>query len=293
VDLPDVTPLSALSPLPRAMREAQKAKPALSPDKYVELYEVVKTYPTTRGPLTVVDNFTLDIARGEFISLIGHSGCGKSTVLSMAAGLTDVTDGGIVLDGRMVATAGPDRGIVFQAPNLLPWLTARENVALGVERVFPHAQASERRDIIEYYLSRVGLSDAMDQRASELSNGMRQRVGLARAFALSPKLLLLDEPFGMLDALTRWELQEVLMDVWKRSRVTAICVTHDVDEAILLADRVIMMTNGPNARIGKVMKVDLPRPRTRRALLEHPRYYEYRSELLTFLKEYEHAPAAA
>lgn len=294
VNLPDVTPLSALDPLPKAMREAQKAKPALSPEKYVELYEVVKTYPTTRGPLTVVDHFTLDIARGEFVSLIGHSGCGKSTVLSMAAGLTDVTDGGIVLDGRMVATAGPDRGIVFQAPNLLPWLTARENVALGVERVFPHVSTVERRDIIEYYLSRVGLADAMDRRASDLSNGMRQRVGLARAFALSPKLLLLDEPFGMLDALTRWELQEVLMDVWKRSRVTAICVTHDVDEAILLADRVIMMTNGPNARIGKVMKVDLPRPRSRRALLEHPRYYEYRGELLSFLEEHDHAtPAAA
>jgi nitrate/nitrite transport system ATP-binding protein len=293
VNLPDIAPLSVLDTLPRAMREAQKAKPALSAEKYVEFYEVVKTFPTTRGPLTVVDHFTIDVARGEFISLIGHSGCGKSTVLSMAAGLTDVTDGGIVLDGRMVATAGPDRGIVFQAPNLLPWLTARQNVALGVERVFPHAAAGERRDIIEYYLSRVGLSDAMDQRASDMSNGMRQRVGLARAFALSPKLLLLDEPFGMLDALTRWELQEVLMDVWKRSRVTAICVTHDVDEAILLADRVVMMTNGPNARIGKVMKVDLPRPRTRRALLEHPRYYEYRSELLTFLKEYEHTPSAA
>jgi nitrate/nitrite transport system ATP-binding protein len=166
-------------------------------------------------------------------------------------------------------------------------------VALGVERVFPHVAAGERRDIIEYYLSRVGLADAMDRRASDLSNGMKQRVGLARAFALSPKLLLLDEPFGMLDALTRWELQEVLMDVWKRSRVTAICVTHDVDEAILLADRVIMMTNGPHAKIGKVMKVDLPRPRTRRALLEHPRYYEYRTELLTFLEEHEHAPSVA
>jgi nitrate/nitrite transport system ATP-binding protein len=204
-----------------------------------------------------------------------------------------VTDGGIVLDGRMVATAGPDRGLVFQAPNLLPWLTARQNVALGVERVFPHTTGAERRDIIEYYLARVGLADAMDRLASELSNGMRQRVGLARAFALSPKLLLLDEPFGMLDALTRWELQEVLMDVWRRSRVTAICVTHDVDEAILLADRVVMMSNGPQARIGKVMKVDLPRPRSRRALLEHPRYYEYRGELLRFLEEYEHAPAAA
>jgi nitrate/nitrite transport system ATP-binding protein len=243
--------------------------------------------------LQVVEGFTLDVPRGEFISLIGHSGCGKSTVLSMAAGLTDVTDGGIVLDGRVVATAGPDRGMVFQAPNLLPWLTARQNVALGVERVFPHTTGAERRDIIEYYLARVGLADSMDRRASELSNGMRQRVGLARAFALSPKLLLLDEPFGMLDALTRWELQEVLMDVWKRSRVTAICVTHDVDEAILLADRVVMMTNGPHARIGRVMKVDLPRPRSRRALLDHPRYYEYRAELLGFLEEYEHSPSAA
>jgi nitrate/nitrite transport system ATP-binding protein len=291
VALPDVTPLSTVS-VPRAMRDAQKNRPALNPDKYVEFFEVEKTYPTGRGPLTVVDGFTLDVARGEFISLIGHSGCGKSTVLSMAAGLTDVSDGGIVLDGRMVATAGPDRGMVFQAPNLLPWLTARENVALGVERVFPHASAGDRRDIIEYYLARVGLSDSMDRRAGDLSNGMKQRVGLARAFALSPKLLLLDEPFGMLDALTRWELQEVLMDVWKRSRVTAICVTHDVDEAILMADRVVMMTNGPRARIGRVMKVDLPRPRTRRALLEHPRYYEYRSELLSFLEEYEHAPSA-
>jgi nitrate/nitrite transport system ATP-binding protein len=292
VALPDVTPLSSVE-IPRAMRDAQKTRPALNPDKYVEFFEVEKTYPTGRGPLTVVDGFTLDVARGEFISLIGHSGCGKSTVLSMAAGLTDVSDGGIVLDGRMVATAGPDRGMVFQAPNLLPWLTARENVALGVERVFPHASAGERRDIIEYYLARVGLADSMDRRAGDLSNGMKQRVGLARAFALSPKLLLLDEPFGMLDALTRWELQEVLMDVWKRSRVTAICVTHDVDEAILMADRVVMMTNGPRARIGRVMKVDLPRPRTRRALLEHPRYYEYRSELLSFLEEYEHAPPAA
>jgi nitrate/nitrite transport system ATP-binding protein len=294
VSLPEVVPLTAIDLPPRAVREAQRARSALDPGKYVEFYETVKTYPTTRGPLTVVDHFNLNIARGEFVSLIGHSGCGKSTVLSMAAGLADVTEGDIVLDGRVVATAGPDRGVVFQAPNLLPWLTARQNVALGVERVFPHASAAERRDIIEYYLGRVGLGDAMDRRASELSNGMRQRVGLARAFALSPKLLLLDEPFGMLDALTRWELQEVLMDVWKRSRVTAICVTHDVDEAILLADRVVMMTNGPNARIGRILDVSLPRPRSRRALLEHPRYYEYRAELLGFLEEHEHQrPAAA
>ena len=291
--LPDVVPITSADLLPRALRDAQKHKNALDPDKYVEFFETVKTFPTARGPLTVVDRFNLNIARGEFISLIGHSGCGKSTVLSMAAGLTDVSEGDIVLDGRVVATAGPDRGVVFQAPNLLPWLTAWENVALGVERVFPHASAGERRDIIEYYLERVGLGDSMQRRASELSNGMKQRVGLARAFALSPKLLLLDEPFGMLDALTRWELQEVLMDVWKRSKVTAICVTHDVDEAILLADRVVMMTNGPQARIGKIMQVDLPRPRSRRALLDHSRYYEYRSELLTFLEEYEHQPQAA
>jgi nitrate/nitrite transport system ATP-binding protein len=235
----------------------------------------------------VVDKFTMNVAKGEFISLIGHSGCGKSTVLSMIAGLNDVSEGAIILDNREIINAGPDRGVVFQSPNLLPWLSARENVALGVQRVYPHVSAAERRDVIEYYLGRVGLADSMDKKASDMSNGMRQRVGLARAFALAPKLLLLDEPFGMLDALTRWELQEVLMEVWKRSKITAICVTHDVDEAILLADRVVMMTNGPHARIGKIMPVDLPRPRTRKALLEHPRYWEYREELLTFLEEHE------
>ena len=190
---------------------------------------------------------------------------------------------------------GPDRAVVFQAPSLMPWLTARENVALGVDKVYPHATPAERRDIVEYYLARVGLADAMHRLASELSNGMKQRVGIARAFALSPKLLLLDEPFGMLDSLTRWELQEVLMDVWKRTQVTAICVTHDVDEAILLADRIVMMTNGPHATIGRILDVPLPRPRTRKALLEHPDYYRYRREVLTFLEEYEHGakPGAA
>ncbi|MBX9634277.1 MAG: nitrate ABC transporter ATP-binding protein, partial [Magnetospirillum sp.] len=224
-----------------------------------------------------------------------HSGCGKSTVLTMTAGLTDVSEGGVILDGREVVQAGPDRAVVFQAPSLFPWLTAIENVALGVDRVYPHASPAERYDIVAYYLERVGLADSMDKKASELSNGMKQRVGIARAFALSPKLLLLDEPFGMLDSLTRWELQEVLMEVWARTQVTAICVTHDVDEAILMADRVVMMTNGPNARIGKVLHVDIPRPRTRRALLEHPRYYEYRAEVLNFLDEYEtgaHAKAS-
>ena len=181
-----------------------------------------------------------------------------------------------MLDHREVAAAGPDRAVVFQAPSLFPWLTAAQNVALGVDRVYPHATRAERRDIVDYYLARVGLHDDRNKRAAELSNGMRQRVGIARAFALSPKLLLLDEPFGMLDSPDALGASGVLMEVWARTRVTAICVTHDVDEAILLADRVVMMTNGPNARIGNIMTIDLPRPRTRKALLEHPDYYAYR-----------------
>ena len=268
-------------------KKTQRAAPPASEQRYVEFYDVAKVYPTPKGPLTVVDHFDLKMPKGEFITLIGHSGCGKSTVLSMAAGLTEITRGGIVLDGKEISDAGPDRAVVFQSPSLMPWLTAAENVAIGVDRVYPHATRRERADIVTYYLSRVGLSDAMHKKAAELSNGMRQRVGIARAFALSPKLLLLDEPFGMLDALTRWELQEVLMEVWTRTQVTAICVTHDVDEAILLADRVVMMSNGPNARIGNIMAVDLPRPRSRKALLDHPKYYEYREELLTFLKDHE------
>jgi nitrate/nitrite transport system ATP-binding protein len=280
-------PMEATDPeLPAPVKEAGKPH-TQNLGKYVEFFKVTKVYPTPKGPLTVVDDFNLDLHKGEFVSLIGHSGCGKSTVLSMAAGLNPISAGGIVLDGREIDDAGPDRGVVFQAPSLFPWLSAYENISLGVERVYPHASAKERRQIVEYYLSRVGLADAMHKRASALSNGMQQRVGIARAFALSPKLLLLDEPFGMLDSLTRWELQEVLMDVWKRTRVTAICVTHDVDEAILVADRVIMMTNGPHARVGKIMEVDLPRPRSRKALLEHPDYYKYREQLLTFLEEYE------
>lgn len=284
--LPNVVPITLPSSgrPPKAYREA-----ASSPleNRYLEFWNVQKTYPTPKGPLTVVEDFTINIKKGEFISVIGHSGCGKSTVLSMAAGLNEISGGGIVLDGKEVATAGPDRAVVFQAPSLFPWLSARDNVALGVERVYPHASAGERDDIVTYYLDRVGLSDAMDKKASELSNGMRQRVGIARAFALSPKLLLLDEPFGMLDSLTRWELQEVLMEVWSRTQVTAICITHDVDEAILLADRVVMMSNGPRARIGNVMNVDLPRPRSRKMLLEHPDYYGYRQEVLEFLEAYE------
>ncbi len=293
--LPNVRPISlhkTPATPPKAYLDAAASRPM---NHYVEFFRVNKVYPTRNGPLTVVDGFDLRMHKGEFISLIGHSGCGKSTVLSMAAGLNELSGGGIVLDGREVDTAGPDRAVVFQAPSLFPWLTAAQNVAIGVDRVYPKASRSERQDIVRYYLTRVGLGDALDRRASDLSNGMKQRVGLARAFALNPKLLLLDEPFGMLDSLTRWELQELLMEVWARTQVTAICVTHDVDEAILLADRVVMMTNGPNARVGKVLEVDLPRPRSRKALLEHPDYYAYRQEVLDFLADCdrEHAAGSA
>ena len=284
IRLPNVVPITQQGSLPEAYVDA-----ASSPreDRFVEFSQVSKVYPTPKGPLTVVEGFDLKMKKGEFITLIGHSGCGKSTVLSMVAGLNKISDGAIVLDGKHVTDAGPDRAVVFQAPSLMPWLTAYDNVALGADRVYPKASAAERKDIVEYYLSRVGLADAMHKPASALSNGMKQRVGIARAFALSPKLLLLDEPFGMLDSLTRWELQDVLMEIWSRTQVTAICVTHDVDEAILLADRVVMMSNGPNARIGNIMDVDLPRPRSRNELLAHPDYYAYREELLEFLEAYE------
>ncbi|MGK8233376.1 ABC transporter ATP-binding protein [Roseovarius sp. MS2] len=280
--LPQITPIHGT---PKAYAEAAKSPLA---EKYLEFSQLSKVYPTSEGPLTVVDRFDLKMKKGEFISLIGHSGCGKSTVLTMAAGLNEISGGAIKLDGHEVRGADPERAVVFQAPSLFPWLTAKENVAIGVDRVYPRASRAERQDVVEYYLERVGLGDSMDRRAADLSNGMKQRVGIARAFALSPKLLLLDEPFGMLDSLTRWELQEVLMEVWSRTKVTAVCVTHDVDEAILLADRVVMMTNGPHARIGKIVDVDLPRPRTRKALLEHPDYYSYRAEVLQFLEDYEH-----
>jgi len=286
ISLPSVLPNTAREHQEGGNRKPHDAAP--SSERYAEFSHVSKIYPSRKGPIRVVDGFDLKIRKGEFVSIIGHSGCGKSTVLSMMAGLNDISEGVIVLDNKEVNSAGPDRGIVFQAPSLVPWLSAYDNVALGVEKVYPHASKNERNEIIEHYLNRVGLGNAKDKKASALSNGMKQRVGIARAFALSPKLLLLDEPFGMLDSLTRWDLQEVLMEVWTRTEVTAMLVTHDVDEAILLGDRVVMMTNGPNARVGKILEIDLPRPRTRKMLLEHPDYYTLREQLLTFLAECDH-----
>jgi nitrate/nitrite transport system ATP-binding protein len=256
--------------------------------KMLELDRLWKTYETPKGPATIVKNFNLKLKEGEFATLIGHSGCGKSTVLMMVAGLSDLSKGNMILAGKEASGPGPDRGIVFQSPCLLPWMSAFENVMLGVNQVYFTASKAERRQMAEYYLTIVGLGDAMHKFPSELSQGMRQRVGIARAFALQPKMLLLDEPFGMLDSLTRYELQEVLLELWRRNRITTLMVTHDVDEAIFLSDRVVMMTDGPEAEVGDILSIPFERPRNRKEIMEDPRYYELREHLITFLNDKSH-----
>jgi nitrate ABC transporter ATP-binding subunit len=252
--------------------------------KYLELFSLSKTFLGPAGPALIVKDFTLSLGQGEFVSLIGHSGCGKSTVLSMVAGLATSDSGGIVVAGREIDGAGPDRGVVFQSPCLMPWMTALENVLLGVDEVFAKKTKPERRAIAMRYLDLVGLGDCHAKRPSELSSGMRQRVGLARAFALSPKVLLLDEPFGSLDSLTRMELQDVLLGLWRQDRKTALMVTHDVDEALYLSDRVVMMTSGPAATVGDMLEVPFARPRQRTLVLEDPNYYPLRERLISFLE---------
>ena len=245
--------------------------------------DLKKVYPTAHGDYVVLEDLQLDIRKGEFVSIIGHSGCGKSTLLSMIAGLNTISGGQIVVGDDPVYEAGPDRAVVFQSPSLFPWMTALQNVMIGVKQVFPHATKKQKLDICKYYLAKVGLSNDINKRATELSQGMQQRVGIARAFALKPKVLLLDEPFGMLDSLTRGELQDVLLEVWQREKITAVMVTHDVDESIFLADRVIMMTSGPCAKIGDELIIPFERPRNRVEVLEHEHYYDYRGYLLDFL----------
>ncbi|MBV6497871.1 MAG: Bicarbonate transport ATP-binding protein CmpD [Prosthecobacter sp.] len=256
--------------------------------KMLELDRLWKTYDTPKGPATIVKDFSLKLREGEFATLIGHSGCGKSTVLMMVAGLSELSKGNMILAGKEAVGPGPDRGIVFQSPCLLPWMTAFENVMLGVNQVYFTASKEERRQMAEYYLSIVGLADAMHKSPGELSQGMRQRVGIARAFALQPKMLLLDEPFGMLDSLTRYELQDVLLELWRRNRITTLMVTHDVDEAVYLSDRVIMMTDGPEAEVGDILNIPFERPRSRKEIMEDPRYYELREHLITFLNDRSH-----
>ncbi len=261
---------------------------------YLELTQLTKSYPSPQGEAVIVKDLNFKFRKGEFVTVIGHSGCGKSTMLMMAAGLTSITSGGIILAGKELTGPGPDRGVVFQSPSLLPWMTAFENVMLGVNQVLFTAEKIEREQIAEYYLTLVGLADAMHKRPAELSQGMRQRVGIARAFALAPKMLLLDEPFGMLDSLTRYELQEVLIQLWRREKITAMMVTHDVDEALFLSDRIICMTDGPEAGIGEVIEVGFPRPRERRAVMDHPDYYRLREQLIHFLEVKAHKhPAPA
>ncbi len=253
-------------------------------DVMLDMVDLKKVYPTPTGDYVVLENLELKIMKEEFVTIIGHSGCGKTTLLSMIAGLNDISGGSIQVEGVPIKGPGPDKAVIFQSPSLFPWMTALENVLIGVNQVFPHGSKKQRLDICKYYLSKVGLDQSMNKKARDLSQGMQQRVGIARAFALKPKVLLLDEPFGMLDSLTRGELQDVLLEVWNKEKITAVMITHDVDEAIFLADRVIMMTSGPRARIGKIEEIKFQRPRLRKDLIEHEQFYDYRKSLIDFLE---------
>jgi nitrate/nitrite transport system ATP-binding protein len=253
---------------------------------FVQIDHVDKVFPLANGGRYIaLKNIELEIKQGEFISLIGHSGCGKSTLLNMIAGLDRPTLGGVILEGKQVTEPGPDRMVVFQNYSLLPWLTVRENIALAVNQVYKNAAQGERREIVEHHINLVSLGHAANKKPGQLSGGMKQRVAIARALAIRPKLLLLDEPFGALDALTRGGLQEQLMHICEESHVTAVMVTHDVDEALLLSDRVVMLTNGPESHIGQILNVDIPRPRQRMDVVKHPEYYNMRAELINFLNQ--------
>jgi len=253
-------------------------------ERYLQIEGVAKRFETKNGPFTALSGIDLDVRQGEFVSLIGHSGCGKSTLLNLIAGLLEPTRGTMLLANREIAGPGPDRGVVFQNHSLLPWLTCFENVHLAVERVFGRAEPkSKLRERVHRALELVHLGHAEHKYPHEVSGGMKQRVGIARALAMEPKVLLLDEPFGALDALTRAHLQEELAKIVAATGSTVVMVTHDVDEAVLLSDRVAMMTNGPAARIGEILEIDLPRPRDRIALAGDSRYVRLRTEALQFL----------
>ena len=250
----------------------------------VAVQDVAKTFPLNGGgTYLALKGIDLSIRKGEFISLIGHSGCGKSTLLNMIAGLDLPSGGTVLLDGETVRRPGPDKMVVFQNYSLLPWLSVRENIALAVDEVMPDLKPRERDAVVEEHINMVGLAHAADKPPLQLSGGMRQRVAIARALAIKPKLLLLDEPFGALDALTRGNLQEKLMQICNEHELTAVMVTHDVDEAVLLSDRIVMLTNGPGSKIGGILEVDIPRPRQRLEVVHHPSYYSLRSEIIYFL----------
>src|SRR6476469_815068 len=253
---------------------------------FVEVDHVDRVFNLPNGEQYIaLKNIELKIKKGEFITLIGHSGCGKSTLLNIIAGLDKASQGGITLEGREVRDPGPDRMVVFQNYSLLPWLTVRENIALAVEEIYSGNSKEDRELVIEHHIKLVGLGHAADKRPGEISGGMKQRVAIARALAIRPKLLLLDEPFGALDALTRGGLQEQLMKICEESKVTAVMVTHDVDEALLLSDRIVMLTNGPESHIGQILDVNIPRPRKRLEVVNHPDYYAMRNEIIYFLNQ--------
>lgn len=256
------------------------------PKTHLELSDVSIEFPTPSGPFQALNGINLKIKQGEFVSLIGHSGCGKSTVLNIIAGLYQATTGGVLLDEKEVNAPGPERAVVFQNHSLLPWLSSYENVELAVKQVFKGSKSkAEMKKWIEHNLRLVHMDHAMDKRPDEISGGMKQRVGIARALSMEPTVLLMDEPFGALDALTRAHLQDSLMEIHADLGNTVIMITHDVDEAVLLSDRIVMMTNGPSATVGEILTVDLPHPRNRLEMAENPEYLRCRHEVLRFLYE--------
>jgi nitrate ABC transporter ATP-binding subunit len=259
------------------------ASPVTAKPAFLSIRDVSKVYPTPEGSYTVLEDVNLDVTEGEFICLIGHSGCGKSTLLNMVAGFNSPSSGEVKLQEQRISQPGPDRMMVFQNYSLLPWLSAYENVYLAVDAVYPQKSAGEKKNLVREYLHMVGLSDAADKRPAQLSGGMKQRVAIARALATHPQVLILDEPFGALDAITKEELQEELLKIWREHQVTVLMITHDIDEALFLADRLVMMTNGPHAKIGEVLNIPFSRPRDRAKIMEDDRYYELRNYALDFL----------
>ncbi len=252
-------------------------------EKFLELRNVSKVYPTPSGPNVVIKNINLTVKEGELICIIGHSGCGKSTLLNTVSGFAVPTEGDVYLKGQKITEPGPDRMVVFQNYSLLPWLTAYENVYLAIDAVYPTKSHSEKDSIAMEYLTMVGLGDATEKKPPQLSGGMRQRVSIARAFSTGPKIMILDEPFGALDAITKEEMQEELSQIYMERGCTILMVTHDIDECLFLADRLVMMTNGPGAGIGEIMDIPFPRPRDREQILEDPEYYKLRNQALDFL----------
>jgi bicarbonate transport system ATP-binding protein len=255
----------------------------LAPDPYLIIDRVSKIYPTPKGPYTVLQNVSLTVNEGEFICVIGHSGCGKSTLLNMVAGFSQPTGGEVRLRSKVIQKPGPDRMMVFQGYALLPWRTAFENVYLGVDAVFPKMSQAEKVELVREHLALVGLTEAAEKKPPQLSGGMRQRVAIARALAIRPEVLILDEPFGALDAITKEELQEELLKIWNEHRCTVLMITHDIDEALFLCDRLVLMTNGPAASIGEVITIPFPRPRDRTRIMEDPEYYKLRNYVLDYL----------